>query len=120
MTSSIKNVTKATSNTIKAATSTVAVAAELMADTTGVVASSIAHTPVVLKALLEAPFAAAKGYLMEAEQLSAEDAEAKAYHYIRQSVAETVTESSEALGSLMADLLKDDDNANTNKDESTK
>lgn len=120
MAKAINNVKRAVSNTVNAATSTVAVSSELLADSTGLITNTVQATPAVLKALLEAPFAAAKGYLMDAEGLSAEQAEAKAYHYLRQDVAKTVTEVSEAGGRLFSDLMKDDDDDNTKDVESDK
>jgi len=109
MSSNIKNIKKAIGNTIGAATSTVAVTTEAVADSSGLLANSIASTPAVLKALLVSPFSAAKGYLIEAEGLSEEQAQAAAFHYLNQSVATTIAQTSEGVGKLTASLFEDDE-----------
>ncbi len=110
----VRNITKSIGNTASAVTGTVATATELLADTTGLLSTSVAATPAVLKALLTTPFAAAKGYLMEAEGMSAAEAEAAAYKYIKQDVALTIQEAGEGAGKLAAALFEDDEpEANT-------
>lgn len=120
MSNNIKNITKSVSNTTSAATGAVATATELLADGTELMSTSVKATPAVLKALLTSPFAAAKGYLMEAEGMSAEDAELAAYRYIKQDVALTITEASEGAGKVVAALFDDEDsddnNANTSSE----
>ena len=108
MSNNLRNVKKSVSNTLSATTGVVATSAELLADTTGLLSSSIAATPAVLKALLSTPFTAAKGYLMEAEGLTEVQAEKVAYHYIKQDVATTITEAGEGAGKLAAQLFEED------------
>ena len=107
--SNVKNIKKAVGNTVSAATGIVSVGTEVVADSSSLISNSIVATPAVLKALLASPFSAAKGYLMEAEDLSAEEAEAVAYHYIRQDVAKTITEAGEGAGQLVAQLLDENE-----------
>ena len=109
MSNNIKNIKKAVGNTVSAATGVVAVGTEVVADSSSLISNSIGATPAVLKALLVSPFSAAKGYLMEAENLSAEQAELVAYKYIKQDVAVTITEASEGSGKLIAQLLDEDE-----------
>jgi len=78
MSNNIKNIKKAVGNTVSAATGVVAVGTEVVADSSSLISNSIGATPAVLKALLVSPFSAAKGYLMEAEDLTEEQAEAVA------------------------------------------
>lgn len=105
----VRNIKRSISNTAAAATGTIAVATEVTADLSEFLANSISSTPAVLKALLQAPFSAAKGYLIEAEGLNEEQAEAIAFHYLNQDLAVTVREGSEGLGKAIASLLEDDD-----------
>ena len=109
---------------MSAATGAVATTTELLADSTELLSHGVQATPAVLKALLTVPFAAAKGYLMEAEGMNAEEAELAAYRYIKQDVALTITEASEGAGKLVADMFseyeEDDNNANTAKEEAAK
>ena len=109
MAQAVNNIVKASKNIINAATSTISVGCQVIADSTELLNSGIADTPAVCKALLSSPCAAAKGYIMEAEGVSAEDAEARAYKYVRQELSRTITEASEGTGSLLHTLLKDDD-----------
>ncbi len=113
----INNIKKSVSNTVGAAASTVAVSSQVLADSTGMITSTVEATPAVLKALLQAPFAAAKGYLQEAEGLTAEEAEARAYLFLRQKADQTVTDGAEAIGGFLADMFKDDDTDDTKKKE---
>ena len=108
MSKSINNVKKTVSNTLSATTGALAATSEIMADGTGAISTTIEATPSVLKALLKSPFAAAKGYLMEAEGLTAKEAEAVAFHYIEQDVATTITEAGEGAGKLVAKLFDED------------
>lgn len=107
MSNNIRNIKTSVSNTVTAATSTVAVGTEVLADSTKLVADTISATPTVMKALLLSPFSAAKGYLMEAEGLSEQDAEKAAFKYLEQDVATTIKEGGEGAGKLLAELFKD-------------
>jgi len=109
MSNSINNVVQAVKNCTHAATSTISVGAKMVADGTELLNHSVVETPQVMKALLSSPFAAAKGYIMESEQVTAEVAEARAYRYVRQELSRTITEVSEGSGRLLVDLLKEDD-----------
>ena len=109
MSKSINNVKKTVNNTLSATTGALAATSEIMADSTGAISTTIESTPAVLKALLKSPFAAAKGYLMEAEDLTAKEAEAVAFHYIEQDVATTITEAGEGAGKLVAKLFDEDE-----------
>ncbi len=109
MSNSIHNVVLAVKNITRAATSTISVGAQMVADGTELLNNSVVETPQVMKALLSAPFAAAKGYIMESEQVSPEEAEARAYRFIRQELSRTITEVGEGSGKLIADLLKEED-----------
>lgn len=108
MSNSINNLVQASKNVINAATSTIQVGAQLVADGTELLNSSIVETPQVAKALLATPFAAAKGYIMEAEGVSEEVAEARAYKYLRQELSHTIEEVGVGSGKLLADILKED------------
>ena len=109
MNKSVNNVTKSVSNIAKATTGALATTTEVLADSTGVLSSSIESTPAVLKALLTVPFNAAKGYLMEAEGLTKEEAELVAYKYIKQDISVTINESAESLGKIAASMYADDE-----------
>lgn len=109
MSNNIKNIKKAVGSTVSAATGVVAVSTEVIADSSELISNSISATPAVLKALLMTPFSAAKGYLMEAEKLTAEQAEAVAFKYLTQDVATTVQKASEGSGKLIAQLLDEDE-----------
>jgi len=113
MSNNIKNITKALGNTITAATGVVSVSTELVADTSGLLANSIGATPAVLKALLSTPFSAAKGYLMEAENMSEEQATKAAFKYLQQDMAVTIDKGGESVGKLIASLFEDDDDTKT-------
>lgn len=108
MSSSIINVVQAVKNVTRAATSTISVGAQMVADGTELLNDSVVETPQVMKALLSAPFAAAKGYIMESEQVTEEVAEARAYRYVRQELSRTITEVGEGSGKLLAELLAED------------
>jgi hypothetical protein len=105
----INNVVVASKNIINAATSTVSVSAQVVADGTELLNDSVTQAPLVLKALLTAPFAAAKGYIMESEGVSEQVAEARAYRFIKQSLSTTIEEVGVGSGKLLADLLKEED-----------
>lgn len=109
MSNSINNVVRASKNIINAATSTISVGAQMVADGTELLNASVVQTPQVLKALLSTPFAAAKGYIMESEGVTAEVAEARAYLYIRQELAVTIEQVGVGSGKLLADLMAEDD-----------
>ena len=113
MSNNIKNITKAVSNTVSAITGTVAVSTEVVADTSGLLANSIASTPAVFKSLLSAPFSAAKGYLMEADNMSAQEAEEAAFKYLKQDMATTIDQAGEGAGKLVAMMFEDDEDTKT-------
>ena len=108
MSKSINNLVKASMNIIHASTSLIDVGAQMVADGTELLSNSIVETPQVCKALLSSPFAAAKGYIMEAEGVSEEVAEARAYRYLKQELSRTIEEVGVGSGKLLADLLKED------------
>lgn len=108
MSKSINNIVKASKNVVHAATSTISVGAQLIADGTELLNNSIVETPQVAKALLATPFAAAKGYIMEAEGVTAEVAEARAYKYLKQELSHTIEEVGVGSGKLLADILRED------------
>jgi hypothetical protein len=97
------------SNTVTAPLSLGATTLKLAADGTGLIDSGARATPAVLKALLTLPFATAKGYIKEAEGVSDEVAELRAYHYIKQDLSTTIEEVGVGSGKLLAELLKEDD-----------
>ena len=109
MSNSINNIVRASKNIINAATSTISVGAQMVADGTELLNASVVETPQVCKALLSSPFAAAKGYIMESEGVTADVAEARAYLYIRQELSTTIEQVGVGSGKLLADLLKDED-----------
>ncbi len=61
------------------------------------------------------PFSAAKGYLMEADNLSEEQAEAVAFKYLAQDVATTIQEVGEGSGKLAAQLFEDEETITTSE-----
>lgn len=115
--SNLNNIKKSIVNTFSAATAVVSVSTELLADTSLYISKSIAAAPGVAKELAKTPFSAGKGYLMESEGISAEEAEARAFKYINQEVRVTIREGGEGAGKLLADLFKEEssDDNNVNK-----
>lgn len=109
MSNSVNNLVRATKNVFNAAITTVSVTAELLGDGTELLNSTIKQAPKVTGAVLTTPFAATKGYHMEASGMSEEEAEAKAYRYLRQELSVTIEEVGVGSGKLLADLLKEDD-----------
>lgn len=109
MSKSIKNVVTATANIINTATSTINVGAQLVADGSAMLNTAVLHSPDVMRALLQAPFAAAKGYIMENEGVSEEIAEARAYRFIKQDLARTITDGSTGAGKLLVSLFDDEE-----------
>lgn len=105
--SNVRNIARAATSTIGAATSTVAVSGELVADGAELVQTTVKATPAILKALLQLPFAAGVGYLMEAEGLTEAEAHIVAYHYVNQPVAKTIEEAGQAAGKLVAKMAED-------------
>jgi len=105
----INNLVQASKNVVNAATSTISVGAQMVADGTQLLNNSVVETPQVMKALLSTPFAAAKGYIMESEGVSSEEAETRAYKYLQQNLSRTIEEVGVGSGKLLADLLKEDD-----------
>ena len=108
MSNSIQNVVQASKNIINAATSTISVGAQMVADGTELLNNAVVETPQVMKALLAAPFAAAQGYIMEAEGVDSAEAEARAYRFVRQELSRTITEAGVGSGKVLANLLKED------------
>jgi len=104
----IKNLATATKTLLNVASSTISVTAEVLVDSVELLHTGIKATPATIKATLEVPFAAGKGYIMESEGIDAEEAEARAYKYVNQSVAQTIKDSSEGAGKLLADMLKEE------------
>ena len=105
----INNLVQATKNVVNAASTTISVGAQLVVDGTELLNASVVETPQVAKALLATPFAATKGFIMEAEGVSEEVAEARAYKYLRQELSHTIQEVGVGSGKLLADLLKEDE-----------
>ena len=108
MAQAVNNLVQASKHLINAASSTINVGCQVINDGSKLINSGVQDTPAVCKALFESPCAAAKGYIMEAEGVSAEEAEARAYKYVRQELSRTITEAGEGSGKLLAALLKDD------------
>ena len=107
---SVKNDVKTiVSQSVSLPLSATATCVSMAADGLGVVEKGVKHTPSVVKALLSVPFAAAKGYIMESDGVTAEVAEARAYKYLKQDLSATIEEVGVGSGKLLADLLKDDD-----------
>ena len=125
MSNNINNIATSVRNIIGAATGTVAVATKLLADGTALTAAAIAATPDAGKALVQAPLAAYEGVLTQGENgMSAADAHTKAYRYVNQPLATTITQVATSAGSMAAEMWADldepesttnDDNANTAK-----
>lgn len=108
MAKAINNVVHASKNIINTAGSTIEVASDVVVDASELLNSTVKDAPAVVRALLCVPFAAAKGYIMETEGVSAEVAEERAYKYARQNLSRTIEEAGEGTGKLLAELLKDD------------
>ena len=111
MSKSINNIVRASKNVVHSATSIIAVGEQMIADGSELLNSGITDTPKVMGALLSTPFAAAKGYIMETEGVTAEVAEARAYKYINQELSRTITEVGVGSGKLLADLLKQEEDS---------
>ena len=105
----INNLVQASKSLINAGTSSINVGAQLIADGANLMNGSVEEAPKVVGALLTTPFAAAKGFLMEAEGVSADVAEERAYKYLKQELSRTIEEVGVGSGKLLADLLKEDD-----------
>ena len=108
MAKAINNVVTASKNLINIAGSTVQVGSEVVVDGSELLNSTVKSAPAVVKALLASPFAAAKGYIMEAEGVSEEEAEERAYKYARQDLSRTIEDAGTGAGKLLAELLKED------------
>ena len=93
-----------------------AAAVQVTADSVDVATSGVRATPGVIKAILRAPFEAASGYIQEAEGVTRDEAQERAFRYLKQDLAQTIDEGAEASGKLLAEFLKDDDdNADAKK-----
>ena len=108
MANAISNLVQASKSLINAASSTVNVSCQVVADSAELLNKSIHHAPGVVKATIQLPMAASKGYIMESEGVSAEEAEERAYKYVRQELSRTIQEAGEGSGKLLADLFKDE------------
>ena len=106
--SAITNVVKATKNTISATINTVGLGAQLLADGTELINASIGQAKPTTKAILALPFSTTKGYLIQ-EGATEEEADAKAYQFIRQDVAVTIEAVGVGSGKLLSELLKEDE-----------
>lgn len=96
------------SNSVSIPLSVGSTALSVVADTANYTNKSIGATPAVIKAILTSPFAAAKGYIMEAEGVSEEVASKRAYKYVEQDLATTIGDAGEGAGKLLAELLKEE------------
>mgnify|MGYP000610130852 FL=1 len=114
--SNINNIKKAIGNTFTAATTIIAVSTEVLADTSGFIAGSIASTPAVIKETLRTPFNATEGYLV-AEGMDESEAKAIANKYLEQDASTTIAQAGRGAGSLVAamfaDIDEDDNKADT-------
>jgi len=88
--------------------SATATALSVAADSMGVLEKGVKASPAVVKALLSAPFAAAKGYIMESEGVAEDVAEERAYKYLKQDLSATIEQVGVGSGKLLADVLKDE------------
>ena len=102
------NLVQAAGNVLKAASTTINVGSQLVLDSSELLNNSIGSAPAVTKALLQSPFAAAKGYIMESEGVSEQEAEERAYKYLKQELSRTITDAGEGSGKLLADLFKEE------------
>ncbi len=107
MSNSIHNVVRAAKNTINSLTSTVDVGCQLVADGTGLVNKGISAAPRCGLQVLLIPFSLAKGMLIQ-NGVSEEEADSRAYKYVRQDLSRTIEEVSVGTGKALAELLKDD------------
>ena len=113
MSNNINNIATSVRNIIGAATGTVAVATKLLADGTALTAAAIAATPDAGKALVHVPLAAAEGVFIQNGMDKAE-AHTKAYKYVNQPLATTITQVATSAGSLAAEMWADLDDEPTN------
>jgi len=105
--STINNLVQASKSLINAASSTVSVSAQLVADGAELMNKGIPQAPKCAGAVLGLPFSTAKGYLIQ-EGATEEEADARAYKYVRQELSVTIEEIGVGSGKLLADLLKED------------
>ena len=119
----VNNVVNATGNILNTVGNGIEVSSELVAAGTGVINHSVKSTPAILGALLTAPFAAAKGYIMESEGVTADEAELRAYRFVRQNLSVTITEAGVGTGKAIAAILAEeaaaDADAGTKKDDTS-
>ena len=94
------------SKSVSVPLSAVALTVKLTADGMSLVESAVSAAPGVLKAILELPFSSTEGYLIETGVEQAE-AQARAYKYVNQPLADTIKEVGVGSGKLWADMLKD-------------
>lgn len=97
------------SNSVSVPMSLGATTLNVVADATEYTNKSVGAAPDVVRALLSIPFAAAKGYIMEAEGVSEEEATVRAYRYVEQPVSRTIEDIGTGSGKLLAELLADDE-----------
>ena len=107
MSKSTSNLVRATKNTFSAAINTVGLGAQILADGTELLNKSIGQAVPCTKAVALLPFSSTKGYLIQ-EGVSEEEADARAYKYVRQELSVTIEAVGVGSGKLLADLLKDD------------
>ena len=76
------------------------------------VLSGVANLPETAVALVQVPMAATKGYLVQ-EGVAEEEAQARAYRFVNQSLAVTITEGAEGCGALCSSLFDEEDDVDT-------
>jgi hypothetical protein len=106
--SAINNLVRASKKSVTASVNTVGLGTELLADGIELGNDIVTHAKPVLKAILSLPFSSAKGYLIQ-EGASEEEADARAYKYIRQDIAVTIEAVGVGSGKLLSAALKEDD-----------
>ena len=101
--SNIKNIKRSIVNIITATASTASVLTQVLADGTEVGAKSIASSPAVLKELMQVPFSATEGVLID-QGMDEDKAHKKAYKYVNQDVATSIREGSVGSGKMLNKL----------------
>ena len=102
------NVKSIVINTIDTPLSLGSTALQLTADGANLVNKTASATPAVLKAIFKSPIDAVVGYIMEAEGVTKDVAQKRAYKYLEQDVATTIADAGEGAGKLLAELLKEE------------
>ncbi len=102
MSNNIRNIKKGTSELFNLATSTFSWSV-----------GAVASTPGALVEVVQLPFSASVGYLMESNGLSEEEATAVAYRVVNAPIRESIKKVGQGSGKLIAQLMEDDaDEAN--------